>query len=140
MIPDTRGRLQGLLHTCRNFEFCRDVIVLVSGHTPEAYLRHLEERHYAYHAAGPDHVDLRAALEWLADAHQVRTLLADTGQILGTLLLAGRLASEVSLLVHPVVSGAGRLPMFGEALSGLKLELLGQERFEDGCVWLRYRT
>ena len=28
VIPDTKGSLQGLLHTCRGFEYCGNVIVL----------------------------------------------------------------------------------------------------------------
>ncbi len=44
VIPDTKAILKGLLHTCRRFEFCRDVIVLISEENPEEYVRHLEER------------------------------------------------------------------------------------------------
>ncbi len=31
VIPDTKGTLQGILHYYRQFEYCRDVILLVSG-------------------------------------------------------------------------------------------------------------
>ena len=43
VIPDTKGILKGLLHTCRRFEFCRDVILLVSEETPTEYITHLKE-------------------------------------------------------------------------------------------------
>ena len=30
VIVDSKGKTKGLLHTCRRFEFCKDVIVLIS--------------------------------------------------------------------------------------------------------------
>jgi 2,5-diamino-6-(ribosylamino)-4(3H)-pyrimidinone 5'-phosphate reductase len=35
VIPDTKAILKGLLHTCRRFKFCKDVIVLISEENPE---------------------------------------------------------------------------------------------------------
>ena len=49
VIIDTKGDLKGLLHTCRRFEFCRDVIVFVSERTPKIYLDHLLERNYDHY-------------------------------------------------------------------------------------------
>lgn len=40
VIVDSRGRLKGSLHTCRRFEFCRGVVLLVSRSTPEDYILH----------------------------------------------------------------------------------------------------
>jgi len=51
VIPDTSGSLKGLLHTCRQFEFCKDVIVLISESTPEDYVEYLTERGYQYYVA-----------------------------------------------------------------------------------------
>lgn len=108
VIIDSRGALRGMLHYCRRFEYCRDVIILGSESTPEGYLAYLKERNFRYHLVGPDHVDLKRALELLSDTYGVRTVLTDTGQILGNLLLDQELVSEISLLVHPVIVGPGR--------------------------------
>ena len=43
VIVDTKRIAQGLLHTCRIFEFCEDVIVLISQQTNEEYINYLKE-------------------------------------------------------------------------------------------------
>src|SRR4030042_6220487 len=139
VIPDTAGALKGLLHTCRRFEYCRDVVVLVSEETPEDYLIYLRERNYDYHVVGKRHVDLKLALELLAEKYKVKTVLADTGRILGNLLLEQGLASELSLLVHPVIVGKGAYTMFGNIGKGISLKLLKQEALGKGYVWLVYK-
>ena len=42
VIVDTKGIAKGLLHTCRSFEFCKDVILLVSQQTGKDYISHLK--------------------------------------------------------------------------------------------------
>ncbi|MCW4045195.1 MAG: hypothetical protein NWE94_06735 [Candidatus Bathyarchaeota archaeon] len=44
VIPDSAGTLKGLLHACRRFEYCRDIVVLVSEETPEEYIAYLREK------------------------------------------------------------------------------------------------
>ena len=137
VIPDTKGTLKGLLHTCRRFEFCRDVVVLVSEETPAEYVGHLEERNYDYHVVGKKHVDLEKALRLLSEKYGVKTVLADTGRILGNLLLNQGLVSEISLLIHPVIVGAKSYNMFSD-INNLKLKLLQSEILEKNYVWLVY--
>ena len=57
VIVDSGGRLKGILHTCRRFEYCRDVILLISESTPPDYLEHLKERNYRYIVAGKKKVE-----------------------------------------------------------------------------------
>ena len=137
VIPDSRGSLKGLLHGCRRFEYCRDVVVLVSASTPKDYLDYLAQRHYDYLVAGQDHVDIKQALELLAGKYQVKTVLADTGQTLSNLLITQGLADELSLLVHPRLGGKKELNIFGD-LRLEKLRLLNCEKYDDGLVWLTY--
>jgi 2,5-diamino-6-(ribosylamino)-4(3H)-pyrimidinone 5'-phosphate reductase len=113
VIPDTKGKLRGLLHTCRRFEFCRDVIVLVSETTPKEYLYHLTKRNYAYEIVGKGHVDLTKSLELLSSKYKVRKVMADTGRILGNLLINQGFVSELSLLVHPIIVGKNAYNIFG---------------------------
>lgn len=137
-IPDTAGALEGLLHTCRRFEFCRDVVVLVSEETPKKYLKHLEERNYDYHVIGNKHVDLKKALELLSEKYGTKKVLADTGRVLGNLLLNQGLASEVSLLIHPIIVGNKSYNIFSNINKAISLKLDKTEPIDDGYVWLVY--
>ena len=138
VIPDTGGALEGLLHTCRRFEFCKDVLVLVSEETPKKYLVHLKERNYDYHVVGKKHVDLEKALELLSTKYGANKVLADTGQVLGNLLLNEGLASEVSLLIHPVIVGNKSYNIFSNISQAVSLKLDKAEVLGKGYVWLVY--
>ena len=139
VLVDSAGRLMGLLHTCRRFEYCRDVVVLVSEDTPETYIRHLEERHYGYIRTGTGKVDLRTALDILSEQYGVRRIMTDTGRILGNILLNEGLVDEISLLVHPRIKGDGSYNIFGSIESEIDLSLAKEERFENGCIWSVYK-
>jgi 2,5-diamino-6-(ribosylamino)-4(3H)-pyrimidinone 5'-phosphate reductase len=139
-IPDTRGSLLGVLHVCRRFEFCRDVVVLVSERTPADYIRYLEERDYDHHLLGEDRVDLVRSLELLSNVYGAGTILADTGRILGNILLERGLVSEISLLIHPVIVGKESYNMFGNVKSSLGLALKKSEFFDNGCIWSTYEV
>ena len=138
VIPDTKGILKGLLHTCRRFEYCKDIIVLISERTPEEYVRHLKERQYDYHVVGKRHIDLKKSLELLSEKYKVRTILADTGRILGNLLLNLGFVSEISLLVHPVIVGNKSYNMFSNVNKNVKLKLHKNETLEKKYLWLVY--
>jgi 2,5-diamino-6-(ribosylamino)-4(3H)-pyrimidinone 5'-phosphate reductase len=140
VIIDTKGDLKGLLHTCRRFEFCRDIIILASEKTPQAYLSHLKERNYDYHIVGKDHVNLKKALELLAKKYQAKTALTDAGRILGNLLLNQGLVSEISLLIHPVIVGKNSYNMFSDIHKSLKLSLIKKEILEKEYIWLVYKV
>ena len=138
VIPDTKGALEGLLHTCRRFEFCKDVIVLVSEQTPKKYIEHLKERNYNYHVVGKKHVDLEKALELLSAKYGAKKVLADTGRVLGNLLLNQGLASEVSLLIHPIIVGNKSYNIFSNVGEDVSLKLDNAEILGKGYVWLVY--
>ncbi|MBN2600303.1 MAG: dihydrofolate reductase family protein [Candidatus Thermoplasmatota archaeon] len=140
VLVDSKGTLEGLLHTCRRFELCRDVLVLVSQKTPKRYLRYLDERQYEYHCIGRDAVDLRQALNLLFEEYHARTILTDTGRILGNLLLNQGLVDEISLLVHPVLVGKKSYGMFHDLERKCTVTLMKSERLEQQYIWLFYRV
>jgi len=139
VIIDSKGKLQGLLHTCRQFEQVRDVILLVSQTTPKRYLQYLDERQYEYHIVGKNSVDLPEALALLAKTYQVKTIVTDTGRILGNLLLNQGLVDEISLLVHPVIVGKTAYPMFSDISKNLDGTLMKCEQLEKQYIWLLYK-
>jgi 2,5-diamino-6-(ribosylamino)-4(3H)-pyrimidinone 5'-phosphate reductase len=140
VILDTAGKLKGLLHTCRRFEFCRNVIVFISDATPQKYVKYLQERKYDYHVVGDKQVDLETALELLCSTYGVKRVLADTGRVLGNLLLERGLASELSLLIHPVIVGKKAYNIFGNIEKNMNLKLYKKNVYPKGYVWLNYKV
>jgi len=140
IIPDTKGKLQGMLHTCRRFEFCRDVILLVSDSTSDNYLRHLDERNYDYLVCGSVNVDFTKAFTLLTEKYQISTLLTDTGQVLGSLLLVQGLIDKISLLIHPVIIGKGCYPIFSSTGNQVSLSLIQSETHGKGLQWQVYEV
>ena len=140
VIPDTKGTLEGLLHICRRFEFCRDVAVLISEITPKEYVEYLKKRNYNYYVVGKEHVDLKETLRLLSSEFKAKRVLADTGRTLGNLLLEQGLVDEISLLVHPIIVGEKAYNIFGNIQQNLIVRLQKQERLEKGYIWLVYKT
>lgn len=140
VIIDTHGKLKGLLHTCRRFEFCKDVIILVSEKTPKNYLNYLKERNYEYHIVGKDNVNLKKALKLLSAKYKIKTILTDTGRILGNLLLNQGFVSEISLLIHPVIVGKKSYNMFSYINKNLKLKLIKKVTFKNEYIWFVYKV
>ena len=138
VIIDTQGQLEGLLHICRRFEFCKDVIILVSEKTPKNYLNYLKERNYGYHIVGKNYVNFNIALELLLTKYQVKIILTDTGRILGNLLLNQGFVSEISLLIHPIIVGIKSYNMFSDINKNLKIKLIRKETLEDEFIWVVY--
>ncbi len=139
IIVDSGARLKGMLHTCRRFEYCRDVIVLVSGKTPDNYLDHLRERNYRFIKTGNDKVDLISALEKLRIEAGVTKILTDTGRVLGNILIDLGIVSEISLLIHPLAVGEKSYNMFGNLKKIKSFSLTKSEHFDNGCIWAVYK-
>ena len=138
IVVDSRGRLKGMLHTCRRFEFCRDVILLVSESTPADYMMHLKERNYNFMIAGKKKVDLEFAIDRLREKFSIARILTDTGRILGNILINKGMVDEISLLVHPLLVGEKCYPIFSDVKGNLNLKLKKSETFKNGCIWLVY--
>jgi 2,5-diamino-6-(ribosylamino)-4(3H)-pyrimidinone 5'-phosphate reductase len=139
IIVDSGGKLKGILHSCRRFELCRDVMVLVSEATPRDYIKHLEERNYNFIVSGKGKVDIQQALKQIMEKFGIVKILTDTGRVLGNLLLNMGLVSEISLLVHPIIIGEKSYQMFSDIIKNPKLKLLKSEILENDYVWMVYR-
>ncbi len=139
VIPDSGGRLHGLLHVLRRSDYCRDVIVLASRTTPRAYLRYLEERRYDHYVAGDDHVDLTQALAAVEDRYRPTVIVTDSGGTLNSVLLRRGLVHEISLVVAPVIVGGRSRNLFQTIEETVDVRLLRSESVE-GYARLVYRV
>jgi 2,5-diamino-6-(ribosylamino)-4(3H)-pyrimidinone 5'-phosphate reductase len=143
IIVDTKGITQGLLHTCRSFEFCKDVIVLISQQTNEDYMNYLEERDYDYLVCGNKHIDYEKALSALSKKYGIKKILIDSGPTLNRVLLSEGLIDEISLLVSPILVGSKSDKLLAHLNSGssnINLKLLACEEIEKELVLLRYEV
>jgi 2,5-diamino-6-(ribosylamino)-4(3H)-pyrimidinone 5'-phosphate reductase len=91
--------------------------------------------------AGTGRVDLAAALRALGARGAGQVRVDSGGTLIGALLAAG-LLDEISLLVHPLWSGArdGRRWFGGGAGPPAALRLVANRSVGDDLVWLSYRT
>jgi 2,5-diamino-6-(ribosylamino)-4(3H)-pyrimidinone 5'-phosphate reductase len=139
---DSRGRLPGL-GQLRDQPYWSDVVALCAGRTPAAHLDLLKADGVATIVTGDERVDLRRALETLADEHGVRTVRVDAGGALIGALVRGGLVHEVSLVVEPRLVGGEshrwlmRAPDAGPG-EAVALKLRALDRLDDDALWLRY--
>jgi len=140
VIPDTRGKLKGKLHILRSSGFCRDVIILTSSKTPKAYLKYLDERRYPHHSVGTDRINLNKAIKLLAEKYKVKTILSDSGGVLNSFLLSRGLVDQISLLVHPLLTGKAGQKLFAKLPSGRRLQVVHSRKAGTRCVHLVYRV
>ncbi len=139
VIPDSEGKLENLLHVFRNYEHCRDVIILATDETPESYLRYLKERNYATIIAGEVKVDFRQAFEKLGEYYTIETVLTDSGGVLSSVLFNKGLIDQLSLIVSPILTDKKNPRLFRELKLGkrvISLEPKEVKILENNDIWL----
>ena len=77
VIPDSRGKLKGVLHFYRSMEYIKDIVILISKKTPRSYINYLNERQYNLVSAGNDHVDYKKALECYQEVVELNPMLPE---------------------------------------------------------------
>ena len=143
IIADTKGITKGMLHTCRSFEFCKDVIVLISHQTNEDYINYLRERDYDYLVCGDEHIDFKKVLSILSTNYGIKTVLIDSGPTLNGVLLSNNIVDEISLIISPTIVGRKSNKLLANLDTGkqkVNLELLACEGLDSGLVLLRYKV
>lgn len=138
-IADSRGRVR-CWQSLRNAGLWRDVVALCAEKTPRAYREYLRAGRVDCIVAGRNRVDLRQALAALESEYGVKTVRSDSGGTLNAALLDAGVASEVSLLVHPAVVGAGQVDFCAQVRSAPSLRLASVKRLGRGLAWLRWRA
>jgi len=142
VIPDSHGLLQGRLHIFRRFEYCKDVIVLLSEKSPESYVKYLMERNYDVIISGHEDVDLKKSLGILTQKYSCRIVLTDSGGNLNKVLLEAGLVDEISLVINPVLVDQRHPKLFRNldlTIHAIQLELLEAKKL-DGHLLVHYKV
>jgi len=139
VIIDSKSSLFGLLHEVRRFEFCKDVIVLISEKTSQRYINYLKERNYDYFIIGKSKVDLKKSFEFLFKKYKIKTILTDCGKILSNILINQGFVDEISLLIHPVIVGDESYNIFSNVTKKIKLKLIKNEILNKNYIWLVFK-
>jgi 2,5-diamino-6-(ribosylamino)-4(3H)-pyrimidinone 5'-phosphate reductase len=112
VLIDSHAQLHNLLHIFRQFDYCKDFIVLITPNTPKDYKTYLQNRQYNTIITGTNHINLKQALEKLYSDYQIKTIVTDTGQTLNSILLQQGLLDEISLIIAPDIVGTNQLNVF----------------------------
>jgi len=139
VIPDTTGKLEGKLHHFRNYEHCRDVIVLASVETPQSYLQCLLERNYTTIISGEVKVDFQLAFQQLSELYKFERVLTDNGGVLSAVLFNKGLIDQVSLIVSPIITDKKNPKLFREIKLGkrvISLEPKEVKVLENKSIWM----
>lgn len=144
-VVDSRGRFKNWRKVVPSM-YWRAGVALCSEATPGSHLKHLREEGVEVIVAGRERVDLRAALEALAEGHGIKVVRVDAGGALNGALLRAGLVDEVSVMVQPqLIGGTSPSSIFraSDLAAGdapMSAELMSSEVLKGGAVWLRYRV
>ncbi|MER7175458.1 RibD family protein [Streptomyces mesophilus] len=135
-VVDGKGRIRQW-EALRDVGHWSDVIALYAESTPPRPANSTVPEL----VTGTERVDLAEAIGALGRRHGAEVVRVDSGGSLTGALWQAGLLDEVSLLIHPCVSGAPTPHLWhGSALTSARpLELIESRTFDDGLVWLRYR-
>ena len=140
IIIDSKGKLINHLHEIRRFEFCKDVLILLTKETKKNYIEYLKSRNYDFHIIGEKKVDLKKSFELLKNKYNINNILTDTGRILGNILLQEGYVNEISLLIHPAIVGNNGYTIFSDIKKAIQLKIDKQEIFQKRYIWLTFKT
>ena len=139
IVTDSKGRTAWGRENGSDFPH----LILTSEDVSKEYIDYLNGHNISWIAAGKEHVDLKRAMEVLADEFGIKRLaVVGGGKINGGFLKAG-LVDEINLLIGPGVDGRiGQPAVFDGLTSGTPtpLTLKSVKSYPDGAVWLRYLT
>lgn len=142
ILIDSKAQMHNLLHIFRQFDYCKDLIVLITPNTPKDYQTYLQKRQYNTLITGKNHINLQQSLEKLYTDYHIKTIVTDTGQTLNSILLQQELLDEISLIIAPDVVGTKQLNVFQNLQFKkdlYKLELI-QTKTYDQFIHLHYKV
>jgi len=140
VVPDSTGKLMGLLHIYRNAGYCKDIIVLISRNTPKEFKQYLHERHYNFFSEGYNKVDLETCLGILEQKYGAGTIVTDGGRGLVKKLFDLHLICEISLIVSPLLTRRKYEPLLYNLNipDNIHLKLDSVKDLKNGLIHLKY--
>ena len=140
IIVDTRGTL--LWNDDSQYD--KPHLIIVGEQVNKEYLDYLDSKNISWIVCGQEKIDLRRAVEILSEHFGVKRMAVVGGSAINTSFLAAGLLDEISILIGAGIDGRQGMPgVFdgfpaGKSVTPLKLEKI--KAFDDGAVWIRYKT
>lgn len=138
---DTHGTLKWSYSECDG----RPLLVITSESCPKEYLEDLTSKDISWIAVGREHIDLKEAMNILADEFGVKRLAVTGGGHINGAFLAAGLLDEVSVMIGPGIDGRKGMASVFDGIDepdrpATLLTLDSIERVSEGTVWLRYKV
>lgn len=140
MVIDSKGLLEGKLHSLRHSGYCRDVAVAICHATPRSYVRYLRDHCYRHIISGDKRVDLPSALELTFAEFGTSRILVDSGPALAGALIDRRLVDRLSLLIAPYLVGSRGKGMFEAVTDLASLRPARRDLLRDQHVHIEYEV
>jgi 2,5-diamino-6-(ribosylamino)-4(3H)-pyrimidinone 5'-phosphate reductase len=143
VIADSRGRVR-CWDAIRKWPYMRGLLAICSSSTPQEYLSYLSEKQIGTIIAGDEKINMCSAFEALNARYGVKVVRVDSGGTLNSVLLNYGLVSEVSVLIHPFLTGGKPDPTIFDPLKAgisalsVPLKLHHYEVLQQGIIWARY--
>jgi riboflavin biosynthesis pyrimidine reductase len=140
VVIDSRARVRWTTFEMRDTRLA----VLLAAATPGPYRAFLRDHDVPYVEAGPERVDLPAALARLAAVFAASSIISDAGGVLNGALFRAGLVDEVDVQFLPAIVGQPEAPAIFEGFDlgtlGIPalLELVSAEARPDGSIFARY--
>lgn len=120
----------------------RPHLIITSETAPQTYFDYLNDRHISWIATGTKRINLKRAMEILADEFNIsRLAVVGGGHINGSMLNEG-LIDEVSILIGVGVDGRnGQAAVFdglNKSNQPIDLKLKSVRQYDSDAIWLRY--
>lgn len=117
-------------------------LIITSEQVPKEYLDYLDEKRISWIACGKEKIDLKRAVEILAEEFNVERMGIVGGPAINSAFLEAGLLDEISILIGLGIDGRKGMPGVFDGFPMEKaptpLKLKEAKTYENGAVWLRY--
>lgn len=138
IIADTRGTLLWE----EDIDAAKPHLIITSESVSREYLDYLDERHISWIACGKGRIDLKRAVEILAEEFGAECLGIVGGPAINSAFLEAGLLDEISILIGLGIDGRKGMPAVFDGFPMEKtptpLKLKEAKTYQNGAVWLRY--
>ena len=138
IIADTRGTLLWE----EDIDAAKPHLIITSESVSREYRDYLDERHISWIACGKGRIDLKRAVEILAEEFGAERLGIVGGPAINSAFLEAGLLDEISILIGLGIDGRKGMTAVFDGLPMEKtptpLQVKEAKTYQNGAVWLRY--